>query len=202
MNTRLGSIRLTALAAICALGFGIASSASASGFRNDHYGGWNGHSHHRSHISLSINLANLLFRGGYYNAPRYRARDRYYDNYGYYGSANNYYDNYYDGYYDSYNNYGGNYRYYDQYPQYSIGYSYYDRGYRDHRDRDRWDRDRDYRGHRYDYRGDRGGWDRDRHGRGDWNDDRNNCDRGSNRCADQQGDNRSNNHGGDQDRHW
>lgn len=163
MNTKPGFIKLTALAAVCALGFGVASSANADGFRIGHHGGWNGHGHDRSHFSLSINLADAFFRGGYHHAPRYRSRDRYYDNYGYddnYG----YYDNYNS--YGNYNNYGRGYGYYEPYPQYSIGFSYSDGGYGDRRGRDHWDRDRDGRGRWNDDRGGRGGWggDHDQHG--------------------------------------
>jgi hypothetical protein len=149
MNTRLGFIRLTALAATCALGFGIASSAQAGGYRGGYHGGWNGHGHSHSHFSLSINLADVFFRGDNYYAPRHRSRDRYYDNYGY--------DNYgYDNYgYSNYNNYGGDYGYYNQYPQFNIGYSYNDRGYDRRRGREHWDGDRDGRDH---WNGNRGGW--------------------------------------------
>jgi hypothetical protein len=141
MNTTLGFIKLTALAAVCALGFGIAPSAHADGYRN-HRGGWNDHGH--SHFSLSINLSNLLFRGGYYDARR--NRDRYYDNY------NNYYDNY-----------QRDYGYYNRYPQYSIGYSYRGGGYHDRYDRDRWDHDRGG--------WDRGDWRRDHDNHGGWDRD-------------------------------
>ena len=121
MNGTLGFIRITALGAVCAIGLGMAPGAHANGYR--HHGGWSDYGHNRSHFSVSINLANLLLANRYYHAPRYRSRDRYYDNS-----------------YDGYDNYGRDYRYYDRYPQYSIGYSYYGGGYE--RGHDRWGRDR------------------------------------------------------------
>ena len=178
MNTKLGFIKLTALAAVCALGFGV-TSANADGFRSGHHGGWNGHGHNRSHFSLSINLANALFGGGYYNAPRHHSRDRYYDYYGYndnYGSNDNY------AYYDGYNNYDPGYGYYEPYPQYSIGFSYSDRGYGDRYGHDRSYRYRNDGGHWNGDRGDRGarGWDGDHDQHGGWDRDHYYNDHGGN----------------------
>ena len=132
MNTKLGFVKLTVLAAVCAVGLGMTQFARADGISIGYHGGWYGHGHSR--YSVSIGLGSGYYGGGYYYAPRHYAPRPVY----YYPRDPYYYDDsyYYDDYYPSYG-------YYDSYPSYSISYSNYGRGYdRDdyYRHRD-WDRD-------------------------------------------------------------
>lgn len=152
MNTRLGFVKLTALAAVCAVGFGMTPFAHADGISIGYHSGWHGHSRY----SVSVGLGSGYYGGGYYYAPRYYAPRYYAPAPVYYYPSDSYYDD------DDYPNYG----YYNSYPAYRVTYSNYGRGYydRDNYRQRRWNRD-DRRGwggdrdHRY---GDRDG-DSDHH---------------------------------------
>ena len=155
MNTKLGFVKLTALAAMCAVGLCMTQFARADGISIGYQSGWHRHDHSR--YSVSVGLGSGYYGGGYYAprryAPRYYAPAPVY----YYPSDSYYYDggpSYYD---DDYPSYG----YYERYPSYSFSYSNYGRGY----DRDDYYRHRDYGGDgdRH-WGGDRGGDHRDHDG--------------------------------------
>ncbi len=146
--TKLGLVKVTALAALCAAGLGMPHSANAGGFF-----GYSGHDGHNRY-SVSIGLGGPYYGGGYYRPRAYYYAPRRYYSYAY---APSYYDYsyapaYYPG-YDAYYNgaYGGG--YYGGGVSYGISYGgSYGRGW--DRDDRRWrgDHDRDDRRP--------GGWDR------------------------------------------
>ena len=138
MNTKLGLIKLSALAVCCAFGFSMTQLAHADGFSIGYRSGghWDGHDHGR--YSVSVGVGSPGYYGGYY-APRrhgYYAPQHYY-----YAPSYSYYDA--DPYYSYYD--------YDDAPSYnSRYYRDYDRSeyegddrypHRDFYDRDDYDDD-------------------------------------------------------------
>jgi len=165
MNIESGIVRLTALAALCALGLGVASPSHADSISIGYHGGY--HGHHHSHYRVSIGLGSGFYGGGYepsYYAPVYFAPDRgdYYSGRSYYGR---------DDYYRRRGGYRGDWGRWDgdnRGPDPWDGRRHHNRWDGDRNDWGRWDGDRN----------DWGRWDRDHYYRGhdhdhDWDHDRN-----------------------------
>jgi hypothetical protein len=206
MKTRLGFVKLTALASLCAIGLGIAPLAQADSFRIGYQGGW--HGHHHSRYGVSIALGSGFYGGRYepgYYAPIYFApgRSRVYSGDPYFDSGDYYRQRRWDG--DRYDQDGW---------RDNRGFRGRWAGDRDDRDRwnddgdnrSRWDGDRDDRG-RWNNGDNRSRWDGDRDDRGRWNDRRGDHDRdwGRNRDWGHDNDNDNNrdrDHDGGRHHHW
>jgi len=155
MNTRLGMLKLAAVALCCAAGVGATQFAHADSFGIG-YSGWNHHSRYNVSIGLGGGYWGGYYGPRYYYAPRYYAPRPYY-----YAYAPCYAPYYFDGYtcvpYAPPRYYYGS-GYYG--PGISIGSSNYGYGYGGYPYWNRWHNDHD-RDDRRDRDGDRD-WRRDR----------------------------------------
>ena len=81
MNTKLGMLKLAALAALCAVGVGAMPFAHADSFSIGYHSGWHGH----SRFGVSVGVGPVFYGGGGYYAPAYNNYPScYYDYYGNY----------------------------------------------------------------------------------------------------------------------
>src|SRR5690242_18094706 len=93
MNSRLGFVKMTTLAAVCAAAVGIVPLAQADSFSIGYHTGW--HGRHHSHYRIAIGPGSGFYGGRYdpgFYAPVYFARGRdYYSGGPYYGRDDDYY---------------------------------------------------------------------------------------------------------------